>query len=115
MGLELSTESHRLVTFERVIPNGPMKLFIQLTSGINQGKETNKSKMGFEVQVKIRIDEITYPKNWAPAGPISTSLLANPSPSTIGGGLASLCLFTKRQVMRVGAVHLRGGMMILIP
>lgn len=44
------------------------------------------------------------PKNCAPAGPISTSLLANPSlsASTMGGGLASLCLFTKRQVMRVG-------------
>lgn len=57
----------------------------------------------------------TYPKNCAPAGPISTSLLANPSPSTMGGGLASLCLFTRRHVMRVGAVHLRGGMMIRIP
>lgn len=64
---------------------------------------------------KIKIGKTTYPKNCAPAGPISTSLLANPSPSTMGGGLASLCLFTKRQVMRVGAVHLRGGMMILIP
>lgn len=57
----------------------------------------------------------TYPKNCAPAGPISTSLLANPSPSTMGGGLASLCLFTRRHVMRVGAVHFRGGMMIRIP
>ena len=63
----------------------------------------------------MRTDKTTYPKNCAPAGPISTSLLANPSPSTMGGGLASLCLFTKRQVIRVGAVHLRGGMMILIP
>lgn len=67
------------------------------------------------MRAKIKIDKITYPKNCAPAGPISTSLLANPSPSTMGGGLASLCLFTKRQVIRVGAVHLRGGMMILIP
>lgn len=33
----------------------------------------------------------------------------------MGGGLASLCLFTRRQVMRVGAVHLRGGMMMRIP
>lgn len=61
------------------------------------------------------ICRITHPKNCAPEGPISTSLLANPSPSTIGGGLASLCLFTKRQVMRVGAVHFRGGMIILMP
>lgn len=67
------------------------------------------------MRAKVKIDTITYPKNWAPAGPISTSLLANPSPSTMGGGVASLCLFTKRQVIRVGAVHLRGGMMILIP
>lgn len=67
------------------------------------------------MKAKIKINKITYPKNCAPAGPISTSLLANPSPSTMGGGWASLCLFTKRQVIRVGAVHLRGGMMILIP
>lgn len=67
------------------------------------------------MRAKTEIDTITYPKNWAPAGPISTSLLANPSPSTMGGGVASLCLFTRRQVMRVGAVHLRGGMMIRIP
>lgn len=57
----------------------------------------------------------THPKNCAPAGPISTSRLANPSPSTMGGGLASLCLLTRRQVMRVGAVHFRGGMMIRMP
>lgn len=57
----------------------------------------------------------TYPKNWAPDGPTSTSRLANPSPSTMGGGLASLCLFTRRQVMRVGAVHLRGGMTMRMP
>lgn len=57
----------------------------------------------------------TYPRNCAPEGPISISRLANPSPSTMGGGLASLAFFTKRQVMRVGAVHLRGGMMILMP
>lgn len=57
----------------------------------------------------------THPKNCAPAGPISTSRLANPSPSTMGGGLASLCLLTRRQVMRVGAVHFRGGMIIRMP
>lgn len=67
------------------------------------------------MRAKNKIDKTTYPKNCAPAGPISTSLLANPSPSTMGGGLASLCLFTKRQVIRVGAVHFRGGIMILIP
>ena len=33
----------------------------------------------------MKIDKMTYPKNCAPAGPISTSLLANPSPSTMGG------------------------------
>lgn len=27
-----------------------------------------------------------YPRNWAPAGPTSTSRLTSPSPSTIGGG-----------------------------
>lgn len=56
----------------------------------------------YHTRAKTKIDQMTYPKNCAPAGPISTSLLANPSPSTMGGGLASLCLFTKRQVMRGG-------------
>lgn len=58
---------------------------------------------------------MTYPRNWAPAGPTSTRRLARPSPSTMGGGEASLCRLTRRQVMRVGAVHLRGGMMMRIP
>ena len=82
---------------------------------INYSSLQGQGNQGWAMRAKVKIDKITYPKNCAPAGPISTSLLANPSPSTMGGGLASLCLFTKRQVMRVGAVHLRGGMMILIP
>lgn len=41
--------------------------------------------------------------------------LARPSPSTIGGMVASLWRFTRRQVTRVGAVHFRGGIMILSP
>lgn len=57
----------------------------------------------------------SYPRNWAPAGPTSTSRLARPSPSTIGGGDASLCLFTSRQVILVGAVHFLGGMMMRMP
>lgn len=42
-------------------------------------------------------------------------LLASPSPSTSGGGLVSFCGFTRRQVMRVGAAHVRGGMMTRRP
>lgn len=75
----------------------------------------DKGNKRCNMSVNSEIHKTTHPRNCAPAGPISTSLLANPSPSTIGGGLASLCLFTKRQVMRVGAVHLRGGMIIRIP
>lgn len=41
--------------------------------------------------------------------------LARPSPSTIGGMVASRWRFTRRQVTRVGAVHLRGGMMMRSP
>lgn len=41
--------------------------------------------------------------------------LARPSPSTMGGIVASLWRFTRRQVTRVGAVHFRGGIMILSP
>lgn len=33
----------------------------------------------------------------------------------MGGRDASLCLLTRRHVMRVGAVHLRGGMMMRMP
>lgn len=56
-----------------------------------------------------------YPKNCAPAGPISTSLLTSPSPSTIGGGYARRWRFARRQVIRVGAWHFLGGTIIRIP
>lgn len=42
-------------------------------------------------------------------------LLASPSPSTSGGGQVSFWGFTRRQVMRVGAAQVRGGMMTLRP
>lgn len=57
----------------------------------------------------------SYPKNCAPDGPISTSLLTSPSPSTIGGGYARRWRFARRQVIRVGAGHFLGGMIIRIP
>lgn len=56
-----------------------------------------------------------YPRNWAPDGPTSIRRLARPSPSTMGGMVASLWRFTKRQVTRVGAVHFRGGIIIRSP
>lgn len=56
-----------------------------------------------------------YPRNWAPEGPTSIRRLARPSPSTMGGMVASLWRFTNRQVTRVGAVHFRGGIMIRSP
>lgn len=56
-----------------------------------------------------------YPRNWAPDGPTSMSLLARPSPSTIGGMVARRCLFTSRHVTRVGALHFLGGMMMRRP
>lgn len=56
-----------------------------------------------------------YPRNWAPEGPTSMSLLARPSPSTMGGMVARRCLFTSRHVTRVGALHFLGGMMMRRP
>lgn len=102
-----------LVTFDTTpkSPVGSDKPYSRVDVLSLQG-QNGKKKCG--QRAKAKTGE-TYPKNCAPAGPISTSLLANPSPSTMGGGLASLCLFTRRHVMRVGAVHFRGGMMIRIP
>lgn len=61
------------------------------------------------------IPTAAYPRNWAPEGPTSISLLARPSPSTMGGMLASRCLLTSLHVTRVGALHFRGGMRSLRP
>lgn len=63
---------------------------------------------------KVRFGK-AYPRNWAPEGPTSMSRLARPSPSTMGGIVARRCLFTKRQVTRVGALHFLGGMMMRRP
>lgn len=57
----------------------------------------------------------THPKNLVPTGPISRTRAARPSPSSIGGGLASFSLRTRRQVILVGMQHFRGGMMIRTP
>lgn len=48
-------------------------------------------------------------------GPREMIRLASPSPSTRGGGVVSFCGLTSRQVMRVGAVQVRGGMMMRRP
>lgn len=48
-------------------------------------------------------------------GPREMIRLASPSPSTSGGGVVSFCGLTRRQVMRVGAVQVRGGMMMRRP
>lgn len=84
-------------------------------SMFNRPDPQDKGNERCDMSINNQTHGTTHPKNCAPAGPISTSRLANPSPSTMGGGLASLCLFTRRQVMRVGAVHFRGGMIILMP
>lgn len=57
----------------------------------------------------------TYPRNWAPVGPTSMIFPASPSPSTIGGIEANLCLFTRRHVTRVGAEHFLGGTIMRSP
>lgn len=49
------------------------------------------------------------------AGPSEMMRLASPSPSTRGGGVVSFWGLTRRQVMRVGAAQVRGGMMTRRP
>ena len=48
-------------------------------------------------------------------GPRAMTLLARPSSSASGGGVGSFWGFTRRQVMRVGAAHVRGGTTTLRP
>lgn len=48
-------------------------------------------------------------RNCAPVGPSAMILLARPSSSASGGGVLSFWGLTRRQVMRVGAAHVRGG------
>lgn len=57
----------------------------------------------------------TDPRNCMLEGPREMIRLASPSPSTRGGGVVSFCGLTRRQVMRVGAVQVRGGMMMRRP
>lgn len=54
-------------------------------------------------------------RNCAPAGPRAIILLASPSSSARGGGAGSFWGLTRRQVMRVGAAHVLGGMMTRRP
>ena len=49
------------------------------------------------------------------AGPSDMIRLAKPSPSTRGGGVVSFWGLTRRQVIRVGAAQVRGGMMTRRP
>lgn len=48
-------------------------------------------------------------------GPSEMMRDARPSPSTRGGGVVSFCGLTRRQVMRVGAAQVRGGMITRSP
>lgn len=76
------------------------------------------------VDVKIEMYVVTFhhccekstdPRNCILEGPREMMRLASPSPSTSGGGVVSFWGLTRRQVMRVGAVQVRGGMMIRRP
>ena len=58
---------------------------------------------------------LTHPKNCILDGPREMMRLARPSPSTSGGGVVSFWGLTRRQVMRVGAAHVRGGMITRRP
>lgn len=57
----------------------------------------------------------TYPRNCILEGPREIIRDASPSPSTRGGGVVSFCGLTRRQVMRVGAAQVRGGMITRRP
>lgn len=54
-------------------------------------------------------------RNWAPVGPSAMILLARPSSSASGGGVLSFWGLTRRQVIRVGAAQVRGGITTLRP
>lgn len=56
-----------------------------------------------------------YPRNFAPAGPSSSILLANASPSIKGGGLTILSLRKYRHVTRIGLGAFRGGIITRTP
>lgn len=56
-----------------------------------------------------------YPRNCILEGPREIIRDASPSPSTRGGGVVSFCGLTRRQVMRVGAAQVRGGMITRRP
>ena len=58
---------------------------------------------------------LSYPINLVPAGPITSTRLANASPSISGGGWGSLLSRTSLQVIRVGWHSRSGGMMMRMP
>lgn len=59
--------------------------------------------------------KLTHPRNCILDGPREMIRLASPSPSTSGGGVANFWGLTRRQVMRVGAAQVRGGMITRRP
>lgn len=61
------------------------------------------------------ITKLTHPRNCILDGPSEMIRLASPSPSTSGGGVANFWGLTRRQVMRVGAAQVRGGMITRRP
>lgn len=82
----------------------------------NKREQTTLSRAdGWPSQALLPKNPVPYPRNCVPVGPSSTSRLARASPSTMGGMHARRCLFTRRQVTRVGAEHFRGGTMMRRP
>lgn len=77
-------------------------------------KTQSASQLFFFTWNKTRTTS-THPRNCILEGPREMIRLASPSPSTSGGGVVSFWGLTRRQVMRVGAVQVRGGMITRRP
>lgn len=84
---------------------------------INTHKQTKTLILVMPNMLSLCLDFLsqTYPRNWAPVGPTSMIFPASPSPSTIGGMEANLCLLTRRHVTRVGAEQFLGGTIMRSP
>lgn len=94
--------SERNITISRSLPRRAAKCGTSIITGLNQ-----KTYVFYLVYL-IKFFFL-YPKNLAPTGPNSKTLLASASPSIKGGGCGVLCGLTYLQVIRVGlGAHLGG-------
>lgn len=92
--------SERKITISRSLPRNAAKCGTSIITGL---------KVETRMKAFYAIAKTTHPKNLAPTGPSSKTLLAKASPSIKGGGCGVRCGLTYRQVILVGlGAHLGG-------